>query len=131
MFLFISFERNLNDIFDNNEAISEMTHDTLIYDKLKENIYYIKKMLVKNFYFCDFVYQLRGLIFQEYAGLYSAKLINVQNKSFLIDKGRNYYYNDCKNNNEIIPLNNWKDKINEEIPILALYEKIEIDNKTK
>ena len=45
--------------------------------------------------------------------------------SFLIEKGKNYYYDDRKNNNEIIPLINWREKLNEDIPVLALYERLE------
>ena len=44
---------------------------------------------------------------------------------FLSEKGINYYYNDRKDNNEIIPLINWKDKLDEDIPVLALYERVE------
>ena len=126
MFLFFSFEDNLNEDFElNKEAISEAKHDLLIYNKLKNNISYIKKLLVDNFIFCDNSYQIRGLICQEYAGHYSAILINLQTNYFLLEKGLNYYYNDRKDNNEIIPLNNWKDKLDEEIPVLALYERLE------
>ena len=49
----------------------------------------------------------------------------MQTNYFLLEKGLNYYYNDRKDNNEIIPLNNWKDKLDEEIPVLALYERVE------
>ena len=126
MFLFFSFEDNLNKDFElNKEAISEAKHDLLIYNKLKNNINYIKKLLVDNFIFCDSSYQIRGLICQEYAGHYSAILINLQTNYFLLEKGLNYYYNDRKDNNEIIPLINWKDKSDEDIPVLALYERVE------
>ena len=126
MFLFFIFEDNLNEDFElNKEAISEAKHDLLIYNKLKNNINYIKKLLVDNFIFCDSSYQIRGLICQEYAGHYSAILINLQTNYFLLEKGLNYYYNDRKDNNEIIPLINWKDKLDEDIPVLALYERVE------
>ena len=77
------------------------------------------------FTFCDNSYQLRGLICQSYAGHYSTILINIPMNSFLIEKGKNYYYDDRKNNNEIIPLINWTEKLNEDIPVLALYERLE------
>ena len=67
---------------------------------------------------------LRGLICQEYAGHYSGILTNVANDSFLIEKGKCYYYNDLSVNNEIIPLNNWRHKL-KDIPVLALYEGID------
>ena len=41
-----------------------------------------------------------------------------------MEKGKTYYYDDTKNNNEIILLNDWRSKIKENIPFLALYEKI-------
>ena len=125
-FLFFSFEGNLNEDFDlYTEAISEAKHDELIYNKLKRNIDFNKKILIEEFIFCDNSFQLRGLIFQENAGHYSAILINVPINSFLIEKGGNYYYNDRKNNNEIVPLSNWKEQLEQDIPVLALYEKIE------
>ena len=94
-FLFFSFEGNLNDIFEKNlNAISEGAQDLLIFNKLKENIIYIKKMLVQTFNFCDFKYDLHGLICQEYAGHYSAILINLPYDSFLLEKGKSYYYNE-------------------------------------
>ena len=123
MFLFFSFEGNLNEDFElYKEAISEAKHDGLIYDKIKSNLDYIKKLLVDSFIFCDCSYKLRGLICQEYAGHYSAILINLEINYFLLEKGLNYYYNDRKDSNEIIPLINWKDKLDENIPVLALYE---------
>ena len=60
MLLFFSFEDNLNEDFESNkEAISEAKHDLLVYNKLKNNISYIKKLLVDNFIFCDSTYQIR------------------------------------------------------------------------
>ena len=79
MFLFFSFEDNLNEDFElNKEAIREAKQDLLIYNKIKNNIHYIKKLLVDNFIFCDTSYQIRGLIYQEYAGHYSPILKNLQ-----------------------------------------------------
>ena len=68
---------------------------------------------------------MRGLICQEYSGYYTAILINVAINFFLIEKGKNYYYNDNQNNNEIIPLGNYKEKLDKDIPVLALDEKLE------
>ena len=83
MFLFFSFEDNLNEDFELNKvAISEAEHDLILYNKLKNNISYIKKLLVDDFIFCDRSYQIRGLICQEYAGHYSAILINLQTNYF-------------------------------------------------
>ena len=124
IFIFISFEDNLNDIFENNDVIiNENSNDLILYNKIKENLNYIKNILVDSFSFCDKVYNLKGLICQEYAGHYSAILINVNDNSFLIDKGKTYYYNDRKYNNEIRIIENWKEKLNEDIPVLAIYEK--------
>ena len=60
MFLFFSFEINLNEDFElNKEGISEAKNDLFIYNKLKNNINYIKKLLVEHFIFCDTSYQKR------------------------------------------------------------------------
>ena len=40
-----------------------------------------------------------------------------------MEKGKSYYYNDRMNDNEIINLENWKCILNNEVPILVLYEK--------
>ena len=126
MFLFFSFEGNLNEDFEvYEEAISDQKQDLLIYNKIKNNLFYINNILVDNFTFCDNSYKLRGLICQPYAGHYSTILINIPMNSFLIEKGKNYYYDDRKNNNEIIPLINWREKLNDDIPVLALYERLE------
>ena len=118
--------KEINEDFElYKEAISEAKHDVLIYDKIKSNLDYIKKTLVVSFIFCDCSYKFRGLICQEYAGHYSAILINLEINYFLLEKGLNYYYNDRKDNNEIIPLINWKDKLDEDILVLALYERVE------
>ena len=53
---------------------------------------------------------------------YTTTLINLNN-SFLMEKGKSYYYNDRMNDNEIINLENWKCILNNEVPILVLYEK--------
>ena len=55
---------------------------------------------------------------------YTATLIDLQNSSFLMEKGKSYYYNDRRNNNEIIYLENWKSILKNEVPILVLYENI-------
>ena len=54
---------------------------------------------------------------------YTALLVNVKNEQFLIEKGKSYYYNDIINNNEIIPVENWKNILGKEVPVLALYQK--------
>ena len=54
---------------------------------------------------------------------FTLTLINLQNNSFLMEKGKSYYYNDIMNNNEIINIENWKRILNDEVPILVLYEK--------
>ena len=50
-------------------------------------------------------------------------IINVQETSFLIEKGKNYYYDDRMNNNEIIEIINWKEWLKTNMPTLAIYEK--------
>ena len=55
---------------------------------------------------------------------YAATLNDLQNNSFLMEKGKSYYYNDRRNNNEIIYLENWKSILKNEVSILVLYEKV-------
>ena len=72
----------------------------------------------------DISFQLKGIICKDYDRHYSAILINMQMNLLPIEKGKSYYYNGPNNDNEVIPLNNCKDKLNEYIPFLALNEKI-------
>ena len=52
MFLFFSFEGNLNEDFEvYEEAISDQKQDLLIYNKIKNNLFYINNILVDNFHF--------------------------------------------------------------------------------
>ena len=64
------------------------------------------------------------MIAEPYVGHYSGIIINVDEPSFLIEKGKSYYYDDNKDNNEIKECDNWKDWIKENIPIICLYKKI-------
>ena len=127
LFIFISFEDNLNDRFSNylinNEAVSENKLNNLLFNKLKDNIKYIEHIIVEKFEYANNKYKLRGIISMPSDDHYAAILIDLQNSSFLMEKGKSYYYNDRMNNNEITYLENWKSILRNEVPILALYEK--------
>ena len=124
--LFLTFEDNLNEEFINleNTKVSVTEHDMLMFQKIKNNLSHIEYILTNEFEIYGSKYEIRGIITQPYAGHYNAIIINVQKPSFLIDKCKNYYYDDTKNNNEIIEIDNWKNWIKNNIPILAIYEKI-------
>ena len=126
-FLFVSFEDNLNENFEeymkNNVKISEENLNSLLYDKLKNNLNYIKIILTDEFVYLDNKYILRGLILMPSNDHYTALLINVKNEQFLIEKGKCYYYNDAINNNEIIAIDNWRTILEKEVPVLAFYQK--------
>ena len=126
IYLFLTFEDNLNEEFlnFNDTKISVGEHDLLMFNKIKNNLGYIEYILENEFEIFGAKYEIRGLITQPYAGHYNAIIINVQEPSFLIDKGKNYYYDDTKNNNEIIEIDNWKNWIKNNIAIIAIYEKI-------
>ena len=104
--------------------ISKNEMDRLLFERNKKYISKLDYILVDDFIFCGCKYCIRGLVTQEYSGHYSAILINLKEDSFLMEKGKTYYYDDTKNNNEIILLNDWRSKIKENIPFVALYEKI-------
>ena len=40
-----------------------------------------------------------------------------------LQKTNNYYYDDLKNNNEIIETNNYKDILNENLSLILIYKK--------
>ena len=126
IFMFFTFEDNLNEEFTSlkNTNILINAHDVLMFQKIKKNLNYIEYILVNEFEIFGCKYEIRGIITQPYAGHYNAIIINVKEPTFLIDKEKNYYYDDNKNNNEIIEIADWKTWIKTNIPILAIYEKI-------
>ena len=95
-----------------------------MFKKIKNNLSHIEYILENEFEIFGAKYEIRGLITQPYAGHYNHIIINVQEPLFLIDKGKNYYCDYTKNKNEIIELVNWKNWIKNNIPILAVYDKI-------
>jgi len=124
--MFFTLEDNLNEEFTSlkNTNISINAHDVLMFQKIKKNLNYIEYILVNELEIFGCKYEIRGIITQPYAGHYNAIIINVKEPNFLIDKEKNYYYDDNKNNNEIIEIADWKTWIKTNIPILAIYEKI-------
>ena len=66
LFIFISFEDNLNDRFSNylinNEAVSENKLINLLFNKLKDNMKYIGHIIVDKFEYANNKYKLRGII---------------------------------------------------------------------
>ena len=95
-----------------------------MFNKIKANLDKIEYILVNNFEIFGSKYEIRGIIAQPFVGHYNAMIINVQETSFLIEKGKNYYYDDRMNNNEIIEIINWKEWLKTNTPTLAIYEKV-------
>ena len=66
LFIFISFEYNLNDRFFsyliNNKVVSVNKLNNLMFNKLKDNIKYIEQMIVEEFEYSNYKYKLRGII---------------------------------------------------------------------
>ena len=65
LFIFISFEDNLNDRFSSylisNEVVSEDKLNNLLFTKLKDNIKYIEHIIVEEFEYSNYKYKLRGI----------------------------------------------------------------------
>ena len=118
-----NLNENFNTFMKNNINISDQSSNSLFFDKLKENYKYIKYILSKDFEYLNNKFILWGLILMPSDDHYTALLVNVKNEQFLIEKGKSYYYNDIINNNEIIPVENWKNILDKEVPVLALYQK--------
>ena len=66
LFIFISFEDNLNDRFSsyliNNKVVSVDKLNNLMFNKLKDNIKYIEHIIVEEFEYSNYKYKLRGII---------------------------------------------------------------------
>ena len=86
LYIFISFEDNLNDRFSNslinNETVSENQLNNLLFNKLKDNIKYIEHIIVEKFEYDNNKYKLRGIISMPSDDHYAAILIELQNSSF-------------------------------------------------
>ena len=78
--------------------------------------------MVNKFNFINKKYKLKRLINMPDDDHYR-NIIEFEIESFCMNKGLLYYYNDNRNNNEIIPLDNLREILSKEIPILPLYEK--------
>ena len=125
-FIFISFESELNEEFEifPNVDLSIKEHDNLLYNKLISYFKYIEYILDNDFDIYNFKYEIKGIIAQPKVGHYCGIIINVDEPSFLIEKGKSYFYDDNLDNNEIKECYNWKDWIKKNIPIIGLYKKI-------
>ena len=86
----------------NNINISEQSLNSLLFDKLKKNLKYIKYILSEEFEYLNNKFILRGLILMPSDDHYTALLVNVKSEQFVIEKGKSYYCNDIINSNEII-----------------------------
>ena len=89
-FIFISFESELNEEsnFVDCVELSNEEHDQLLYKKLKANIKYIEYILTNEFEVYNNKYEIKGIIAQPYVGHYCGIIINVEEPSFLINKGK-------------------------------------------
>ena len=76
----------------NNINISEQSLNSLLFDKLKQNLKYIKYILSEEFEYLNNKFILRVLILMPSDDHYTALLVNVKNEQFLIEKGKSYYY---------------------------------------
>ena len=60
---------------------------------------------------------------QSISGHFSGMIIDLDYEYKNLQKTNNYYYDDLKNNNEIIETNNYKDILNENLPLILIYKK--------
>ena len=75
----------------NNINISEQSLNSLLFDKLKQNLKYIKYILSEEFEYLNNKFILRGLILMPSDDHYTALLVNVKSEQFVIEKGKGYY----------------------------------------
>ena len=66
-------------------------------------------------------YNLIGIVCTPYSGHYNGIIINMKEDINLLKKNTNYFYDSQKNDNFIIPVENWKELLDYNYPYVLIY----------
>ena len=124
-FLFISFDFAIGvdheNIYGNSNSIS--MQNLLAFNRLKDNLNVIKNMILDNIMINNNSYSLIGIVCSPYSGHYNGIIINMNEDVNLLKKATNYFYDSQKNENYILPIDNWRDVLDNNYPYILIYLK--------
>ena len=95
----------------------------LAFNRLKDNLNVIKNMILDNFMINNNSYCLIGIVCSPYSGHYNELIINMNEDVNLLKKSKNYFYDSQKNENYILPIDNWRDVLDNNYPYILIYLK--------
>ena len=90
---------------------------------MKDNIKIIKDKIVEKFSVYNFRFSLKAIICSPFSGHYCGILINLEKDENLLKKGKNYFYDDLKNDNNIIEIEDYNNILDQNIPYILVYSR--------
>ena len=125
MFLFIGFDFSIGaDIVNNSNITNSLGKQNLLaYNRLKHNLNLIKNLILDKITINNNIYVLKGLVSTPYSGHYNGIITDLNEDIYPLKKGKYYFYDGQKNNNEIIEIENWRELLNTNLPYILFYNK--------
>ncbi len=129
LFFFIGFDFSIiSDINDKKGMINSLEKQNLLaFDRLKNNLGLIKSLIKESININNILYKLLAIVCSPYAGHFNGIIIDLKEDYHLLEKNKSYFYDGQKNNNEIIPITNWKEILDRNYPYILMYSKILIN----
>ena len=129
--IFIGFElANENDLYnvehsdnEENNINSEEKLNLICFNRMKDNIKIIKDKIVETFSVYKFKFSLKAIICLPFSGHYSGIVTNLEKDKNPLKKGKNYIYDDLKNYNDIIEINEFNDLLDQNILYILVYSR--------
>lgn len=90
---------------------------------MKDNINIIKDKIVETFSVYKFKFSLKAIICLPFSGHYIGILTNLEKDENPLKKGKNYFYDDLKNDNNIIEIDDYKELLDQNIPYILVYSR--------
>ena len=87
----------------------------------------IKYIIKKSVSINNILYKLVSIVSSPYARHFNGILIDLKEDCHLLEKNTSYFYDGQKNNNEIIPITNWKEILDINYPYILIYSKVLIN----
>ena len=125
MFLFIGFDFEIGSDIDSNSNITNSLgkQNFLAFNRLKNNLDLIKNLILDKIVINNINYILKGIVSTPYAGHYNGIITDLNEDIYLLKKGKYYFYDGQKNNNDIIEIENWRGLLDSNLPYILIYNK--------
>lgn len=122
-FLFIGFDFSIGSDIENieGEVNSIDKQNLLSFNRLKDNLDLIKNLILENILIYNTSYNLIGIVSTPYSGHYNGIIINMKDDINLLKKNSNYFCDGQKNDNFIIPVENWREFLDYNYPYVLIY----------